>query len=62
MSAAQRKRIVILGSGFAGLYAAIALAFGVLIVFCVVAGSAWIMGDLASNMMEDAPAGAVMRH
>ena len=35
----------------------LALAFGVLIVFLVVAGSLWIMGDLSSMM----PAGAAMR-
>jgi cytochrome o ubiquinol oxidase operon protein cyoD len=35
----------------------LALAFGVLIVFLVVAGSLWIMGDLSSMM----PAGDAMR-
>ena len=35
----------------------LALAVGVLIVFLVVAGSLWIMGDLSSMM----PAGAAMR-
>jgi cytochrome o ubiquinol oxidase operon protein cyoD len=29
----------------------LALAFGVLIVFLVVVGSLWIMGDLNSNML-----------
>ena len=33
----------------------LALAFGVLIVFLVVAGSAWIMSDLAEGMMADLP-------
>ena len=30
---------------------ALALAFGVLIVFMVVAGSLWIMGDMNATMM-----------
>ena len=39
-----------------------ALAFGVLIVFLVVAGSAWIMSDLAEGMMAGQPINAPMRH
>jgi len=34
---------------------ALALAFGVLVVFLVVAGSAWIMSDLADTMMAGQP-------
>jgi cytochrome o ubiquinol oxidase subunit IV len=34
----------------------LALAFGVLIVFVVVAGSMWIMTDMNQNMMSPSPA------
>ena len=34
----------------------LALAFGVLIVFVVVAGSMWIMADMNQNMMSPSPA------
>jgi len=40
-----------IGSGPDNTNNILALAFGVLIVFLVVAGSAWIMTDLAENMM-----------
>jgi len=39
----------------------LALAFGLLIVFLVVAGSLWIMGDLA-HMMPAMPASMPMHH
>jgi cytochrome o ubiquinol oxidase operon protein cyoD len=38
----------------------LALAFGILIVFLVVAGSLWIMTDLNENMMQ--PAGLMDKH
>jgi cytochrome o ubiquinol oxidase operon protein cyoD len=34
----------------------LALAFGVLIVFVVVAGSMWIVADMNQNMMTPSPA------
>ncbi len=34
----------------------LALAFGVLIVFVVVAGSMWIMADMNQNMLMPSPA------
>ncbi|HWX29077.1 MAG TPA: cytochrome o ubiquinol oxidase subunit IV [Steroidobacteraceae bacterium] len=42
----------------------LALAFGVLIVFVVVAGSMWIMADMNQNMMMPSPApmSIQMRH
>jgi len=40
----------------------LALAFGVLIVFLVVAGSLWIMGDLNYNLMPAMPASKPMHH
>jgi len=42
----------------------LALAFGVLIVFVVVAGSMWIMADMNQNMMMPSPASMSiqMRH
>ena len=39
----------------------LALAFGILIVFLVVAGSLWIMGDL-SSMMPSMPMNMPMNH
>jgi cytochrome o ubiquinol oxidase operon protein cyoD len=41
---------------------ALALAFGVLIVFLVVAGSLWIMADLSSAMMPAGQTGMLMHH
>ena len=40
----------------------LALAFGLLIVFLVVAGSLWIMGDLSHNLMPAMPASMPMHH
>jgi cytochrome o ubiquinol oxidase subunit IV len=40
-----------LGSGPDSTNNILALAFGVLIVFLVIAGSVWIIGNLSSNMM-----------
>ena len=40
----------------------LALAFGVLIVILVVAGSLWIMWDLDDNMMLAPPMNLQMRH
>jgi len=40
----------------------LALAFGLLIVFLVVAGSLWIMGDLNHNLMPAMPASKPMHH
>ena len=40
-----------LGSGPDSMNNILALAFGVLIVFLVIAGSVWIMANLTSNMM-----------
>ena len=51
-----------IGSGPDNTNNILALAFGVLIVFMVVAGSAWIMTDLAENMMAAQPVHAPMRH
>jgi cytochrome o ubiquinol oxidase operon protein cyoD len=41
---------------------ALALAFGVLIVFLVVAGTLWIMGDLSSAMMPAGHMSMPMHH
>ena len=40
----------------------LALAFGILIVFLVVAGSLWIMGDLNDSMMPPERMNLHMRH
>ena len=42
----------------------LALAFGVLIVFVVVAGTMWIVADMNANMMmpSDAPMSMRMQH
>jgi cytochrome o ubiquinol oxidase operon protein cyoD len=41
-----------LGSGSESTNNILALAFGVLIVFLVIAGSVWIIANLNSNMMS----------
>jgi len=40
----------------------LALAFGLLVVFLVVAGSLWIMGDLNHMMPAGAPMSMPMHH
>ena len=45
-----------LGSGSDSTNNILALAFGVLVVFLVIAGSVWIIANLNSNMMMPMPA------